>query len=153
MPLNAIKYQNTVIYKIQHINKDELLYVGHTTDFTSRKYQHKHSCITKNGPSYNLKLYTMIRENGGWDCFKMLEIKKYPCNDHREASSEEDKIIKELKSTLNSRGSILNKQRKDELANSKEMCECGQLYTHKHKTRHQQSQRHITQLNKVIKKN
>ncbi len=44
MPLNEINYENTVIYKIQHIEKDELLYVGHTTDFTKRKYLHKVTC-------------------------------------------------------------------------------------------------------------
>ena len=43
----------------------------------------------------------MIRNNGGWDSFKMLEIKKFPCNDKREALAEEDKVMKELSSNVN----------------------------------------------------
>ena len=56
MPLNEIKYQNTVIYKIQHIEKDDLLYIGHTTDFTKRKYSHKANCTNENTKKYNFKL-------------------------------------------------------------------------------------------------
>ena len=110
MPRNEIKYENTVIYKIQHNENDDLLYVGHTTDFTKRKYQHR-QCATSSPThrAYGLKLYTMIRENGGWDSFKMLEIKKYPCNDKREAEAEEDKTMKEMKASMNSRGSLLDK--------------------------------------------
>ena len=37
MPRKAIDYSKTIIYKIQHEDNDELLYVGHTTDFTKRK--------------------------------------------------------------------------------------------------------------------
>ena len=92
MPKKEINYQNTVIYKIQHTEKDDLIYVGHTTDFTKRKNCHKKVCVNPNYSSHNLKLYTMIRENGGWDMFKMLEVKKCPCNDSREACAEEDKI-------------------------------------------------------------
>ncbi len=52
----------------------------------------------------------MIRENGGWHMFKMIEIKKFPCSDHNEASAEEDKTMKELKANMNSRGSTLDKE-------------------------------------------
>ena len=41
MPRTPINYANTIIYKIQHIDNDEFLYVGHTTDFTKRKTAHK----------------------------------------------------------------------------------------------------------------
>jgi hypothetical protein len=108
MPLNEINYENTVIYKIQHIEKDELLYVGHTTDFTKRKYLHKVTCNDSKKKHYSLKVYEMIRNNGGWDSFKMLEVKKYPCTDRREAAAEEDRIMKELKATMNSRGAVLD---------------------------------------------
>ena len=90
MPLDKINYKNIVIYKIQHIDNEEMLYVGHTTDFTKRKYLHRTTCTNPNLRLHNLKVYEMIRNNGGWDSFKMLEIKKYPCNDKREASAEEE---------------------------------------------------------------
>ena len=31
-----------------------------------------------------------MRENGGFEMFKMLEVKKFPCNDLNEARAEED---------------------------------------------------------------
>ena len=42
---------------IQHIDNDELLYVGHTTDFNKRKCRHKANCN-----SCQFKVYQMIRE-------------------------------------------------------------------------------------------
>jgi len=102
MPRKAIDYSKTIIYKIQHQDNDELLYVGHTTDFTNRKHQHKCCCNNPNNKAYNIKVYQMIRENGGWDCFKMIEIKKFPCNDSNEASAEEDRIMGEMESNMNS---------------------------------------------------
>tara|TARA_R110000822_G_scaffold295609_1_gene417847 strand:- start:291 stop:821 length:531 start_codon:yes stop_codon:yes gene_type:complete len=101
MPRKAIDYSKTIIYKIQHEDNDELLYVGHTTDFTKRKCQHKCSCNCETNSKYNMKIYKMIRENGGWDCFKILEIKKFPCNDANEARAEEDHIMQEMKATMN----------------------------------------------------
>jgi hypothetical protein len=111
MPRKEINYQNTVIYKIQHTEKDDLLYVGHTTDFTKRKNNHKCKCTNPNSSRYNIKLYTMIRENGGWDMFKMIEIIKFPCNDHNEACAEEDKIMREMKANLNTISSVFDHEK------------------------------------------
>jgi hypothetical protein len=101
MPVNEINFQNTVIYKIQHIEKEDLIYVGHTTDFTKRKYLHKYHSSKESSKKSSVKVYEMIRSNGGWEMFKMLEVKKFPCNDKREAMAEEDKVMKELKATMN----------------------------------------------------
>ena len=121
MPKKPIDYQTTVIYKIQHIEKDDLLYVGHTTNFTKRKAGHKCACINPSNGHYNTKVYSMIRDNGGWDMFKMIEIKKFPCNDDREACAEEDKVMRDMKATMNSISAIfddeklkLNRQRVDQ---------------------------------------
>ena len=103
MPRKAVDYSRTIIYKIQHEDNEELLYVGHTTDFTKRKTAHKQGTNNPNTKVYNIKLYKMIRQNGGWGSFKMLEIKKFSCNDGNEACAEEDRIMKELKSTMNDR--------------------------------------------------
>jgi len=43
----------------------------------------------------------MIRENGEWEMFKMIEVEKYPCNDKREAERRENEVMKELKASLN----------------------------------------------------
>jgi hypothetical protein len=51
--------------------------------------------------SYNLKVYQMIRDNGGWMQFKMIIIKEFPCNTKIELLIEEDKMMRELNSNLN----------------------------------------------------
>jgi predicted GIY-YIG superfamily endonuclease len=78
------------MYKI--VSKDlnnNYIYVGSTTDFTKRKAQHKAGCINENNTCYNYKVYKMIRENGAWNEFEMIEIEKYPCNDKNECFARE----------------------------------------------------------------
>lgn len=100
MPKDNIDYSNTIIYKIYC--KDETIkdiYIGHTTNFVIRKYQHKTSC---NNTKNDLKIYKTIRENGGWDNWNMIEIAKYNCNDSTEARIKEQQHYEELKVSLNS---------------------------------------------------
>ena len=100
MPKDNIDYSNTIIYKIYCIDETIVdTYVGHTTNFYVRKYQHKNAC---NNPKIILKIYKTIRENGVWDNWNMVEIAKYNCNDSTEARIKEQLHYEELKSTLNS---------------------------------------------------
>ena len=48
MPKVPIDYNNTIIYKIEHIEKDDLVYVGHTTNFAKKKCNHKYICKSEN---------------------------------------------------------------------------------------------------------
>ena len=105
-----IDYDKTIIYKLQHETKDELLYIGHTTNFAKRKVQHKSNCYNENISHYNLKLYSTIRENGGWDAFNMVVIKEFPCENKQEARTEEDRIMRETQSRLNMRRSYLTQE-------------------------------------------
>ena len=106
MPKKTIDYSNCCIYKIEHIKNDTLIYVGHTTNFKQRKAQHKKCCNNESNKKFNLKLYTMIRENGGFKMFKMIEVEKYLCNDRREAERRENEVMKELKTSMNTRKSF-----------------------------------------------
>ena len=101
MPRKAVDYSKTVIYKIQHNEDETLLYVGSTTNFNNRKSQHKNSCTNPKNRCHNLKVYRMIRENGGWDCFSMTKIEDYPCENGRDAEAREDKHMRELKANMN----------------------------------------------------
>jgi|AntAceMinimDraft_1070359.scaffolds.fasta_scaffold71380_2 hypothetical protein len=101
MPKTAMNYSKCSIYKIEHIENESLVYVGHTTNFDKRKGEHKSNCKNENGKAFNYKLYQMIRDNGGFDMFKMIEVEKYPCKDKREAERREDEIMKELKASMN----------------------------------------------------
>ena len=47
MPKISIDYSNCCIYKIEHIENESLIYVGHTTNFKQRKADHKKFLIMK----------------------------------------------------------------------------------------------------------
>ena len=117
MPKLKINYSNAVIYKIQHLENKDLIYVGSTTDFVRRKASHKHACNYTYGIQYNVKLYKMIRLNGGWDAFKMIIIKVYPCLSKTELIIEEDKMMTELKTSLNSCKAYCSKAKQQPIIN------------------------------------
>lgn len=96
-------YNNTVIYKIvsndQNIND---IYVGSTTDFNKRKRQHKTDCNNVNSKQHNLKVYQIIRQNGGWEEWMMIKIEDYPCTSWNEAHTRERHYYNLLVGTMNS---------------------------------------------------
>ena len=53
MPKIPVDYSKTVIYKIEHIDDDSLVYVGHTTNWDKRKCEHKSFCNNENSSNYN----------------------------------------------------------------------------------------------------
>jgi hypothetical protein len=102
MPRVAMNYQNTIIYKI--VCKDLSItecYVGSTTNFTKRKYQHKHSCNNDSSKSYHVNVYAFIRANGSWENWCMIEVEKFPCDNMHEALKRERYWIETLNATLN----------------------------------------------------
>ena len=110
MPKNEIDYSHTIIYKIYC--KDQSIsdvYVGHTTSFIKRKYQHKLSCNNLNN---NLHIYKIIRENGGWDNWEMVEIDCYNCKNSEEARIKEQQHYEVLKCSLNSVPPYVDKMQK-----------------------------------------
>ena len=90
-------YSKIIIYKIQHNTNPELVYVGHTTNYVRRKWEHGNGI--KNKPEY--PLYKKIIEHGGWDAFCMSPIMKFPCETKIQAEIQEEKCRVELKATLN----------------------------------------------------
>ena len=102
MPKKAIDFSRNLIYKI--VCKDLTiteLYVGHTSNFRVRKNTHKSSCNNEKAKGYNYKVYSYIRDNGGFENWSMIEIEKYPCNDANECSARERYWIETLKANLN----------------------------------------------------
>ena len=103
MPKKKIDYSNTVIYKI--FCKDENvndLYIGHTTNFSQRKSCHKTACENSKNSLYDIKLYKIIRENGGWCNWIMQEIEILNLNNSTEARIKEAEYYEKYKATLNS---------------------------------------------------
>ena len=102
MPSKTINYENTYFYKI--VCNDLTItdcYVGHTTDFRSRKSSHKSRCINENNKSYNLKVYKFIRDNGGWINWSMVLIEQISCDNSLDAHKRERELYEVMKATLN----------------------------------------------------
>jgi len=102
MPRAAMDYSKTNIYKI--VCNDLTIkdcYVGHTTDMTKRKCAHKSRCHNEKDKKHNLKIYKIIRENGGWDNWNMVLVEKFPCKDKYEACKREREVFEELDAKMN----------------------------------------------------
>ena len=56
----------------------------------------------------------MIRTNGNWDNWSMIEIEKYPCNDKNEACARERYWYELLNANMNSVCPTLNIERRKE---------------------------------------
>lgn len=80
------------VYRIYDINEPKQFYIGSCKDFKKRKIDHRNRCKID-----NQKFYQYIRNNGGWDNFKM-ELLEY-CLEYQEREIE---LIKTLKPPLNS---------------------------------------------------
>jgi hypothetical protein len=153
MPRIVINYENTLMYKLvcNDLNITNL-YVGQTTNFTTRKNAHKSDCCKVGGLHYDYKVYQIIRKNGGWSNWCMVEIEKFPCTDSKEAKKRERYWIETLNATLNcqiplrtpseakKKCNIANKERREV---SKYECKCGGRYNLKHKARHYKTAKHL----------
>ena len=153
MPKTPMDYSKCCIYKIEHIENESLVYVGHTTNFNKRKGHHKCSCKNENNKNYNLKVYQMIRDNGGFDRFKMIEVEKYPCKDKREAERREYEVMKELKANMNAIKSFLTEEERKEYNKEyfkeKITCKCGCEVNKNSLKRHKRTKKHTDLINPI----
>jgi hypothetical protein len=101
MPVKTIN--DYTFYKIVCLdNSCNLCYVGSTANFNKRRQYHKNNCTNENSKTYNLKIYTTIRANGGWQNFKMIEVGKREQLTKREAEQIEEEYRQELRANMNS---------------------------------------------------
>ena len=152
-------YSKSLIYKLCSNDTDITdIYVGSTTNFNYRKYNHKSCCYNEKNRSYNYNLYKFIRENGGWEEWNMILIEYYPCKTKLELEKKEREIIENLKSTLNNaiptrtikewreeNKEYMKKQKEYKLL--KVECECGVIILKSHIVRHKQSKKHQNYIN------
>ena len=108
-----------VFYKIVCLDDSvELCYVGSTANFNKRKNKHKNRCNNENNENnknYNLKIYKNIRENGGWNNFKMIQIGTREQLTIRQAEQIEEEYRVELKANMNDRRCYRSEELKKEL--------------------------------------
>jgi hypothetical protein len=102
MPINTNLYSETVFYKIACKNKNIIdIYVGFTTNFKTKNNQHKYDCINEKSSFQHLKLYQFIKENGGYENWRMILIKRHSCVDVLDAHRVQNHYIEILGATLN----------------------------------------------------
>jgi hypothetical protein len=77
-------------------------YVGSTIDLVKRRWGHHQSCNNSTNKKYNLKVYKVIRENGGWDAWKMIEIERRIVKDNQDAIRIEQEWIEFFHAKMNS---------------------------------------------------
>jgi len=95
----------TITYYRIYNDDLNLNYIGKTIDFNDRIKQHKSNCYNTNYSSYNIKLYKTIRDNGGIDNFKFMELDKIIFNkdeDGIEIRKMEQNFIELFNANLNS---------------------------------------------------
>lgn len=101
---NAIDYATRPISFYKFICNDPTItscYVGNTSNFRQRKYQHKNCCNDPKSKKYNQLLYTTIRANGGFDNWKMVEILSKICLSKIDAVTNEQNYIDALATGMN----------------------------------------------------
>ena len=85
------------IYKICCDDCPDFVYVGSTKAFRQRKASHKKDYKTK-----DLKLYNTIRENGGWDNWRMVILEDCGEISFTQARIKEEEHRVKLNANLNS---------------------------------------------------
>jgi hypothetical protein len=92
----------------------DLEYIGSTINWKERNSTHKSKCNNPKHKSHNQKKYQVIREYGGWDNWRMLEIGRREQLTLTEARLIEEEYRQENQSKLNSRRCFLTDEGKKE---------------------------------------
>jgi len=160
-----VNYGESMIYKL--CCKDSNItdfYIGSTTNFSRRKSQHKKNCNNQTDEHYNLKVYKIIRDNGGFENFDMILIEKVNVDNKRDLEKIERKYIDELKPSLNSiRSYISIEEKKSEKVyydknyrelNKEEKAKTDKIYRelNKEKVKLKKQEYHINNKDKINKK-
>jgi len=94
--------QKAFIYKLVCKSPDKKeIYVGSTKNIHQRAYNHYLTSVNPNSKEYNVKKNVYIRENGGWDNFKLVKLCEIEYTERVELRKKEQEYIDALKPTLN----------------------------------------------------
>ena len=164
-----VDYSNSKIYKLCCRDENiKEIYVGSTMNYISRLHSHRHISKTLENKNSKSKLYTFIRQNGGFDNWKLEIIESTSVNTLNELKSIERKYIEELKPDLNTnlptrsneeyyqnnREYFIEKMKKYVYDNKskyllKHHCQCGGIYCHFNKTKHEKTKKHMNYINSI----
>lgn len=139
------------IYRIYCVDQNiKEFYIGSTTagNYFARRRLHK--CLThkEDKRGCDSKLYTFMRNNGGWVRWQMEIIRKYDCVD-TEAQMKKEREVKDLMNPeLNSinpaRTEAEKKAQKKKFSSKKNQCNiCNGLFTSGNKAAHCNTVKHL----------
>jgi predicted GIY-YIG superfamily endonuclease len=137
------------VYKL-YCDGIDSFYIGSTWDMKRRKCEHKSNCNNTNSEKYNCKLYKYIRENKGFDNWKIEILVEKEFENKRELEIKEQECINLLKPLLNSKTAyqteeerkIYNKAISAKAFASKIDCACGSKTNKSDKSRHEKRKKH-----------
>jgi len=148
------------VYALSNADCENDIYIGSSKNIKKRMRGHNTSCNKVKARGYNSKLYTFIRNNGGWNKWNYHIIEEFDVYDKKLLKEREDFWMLEFKSTLNSRR--VNRTEKEWRKDNKEkvkkakqkyrednkaklsapnFCECGGVYSYATKARHYKSKK------------
>ena len=154
-------YSKAVIYTIR---SGDSLYVGSTTSYAMRKYNHKDNIYNEKKRKYFTKLYKTIRENNGeWD---MKPHKEFPCENKTQLTIEEERVRREMNADLNDRKCIRENEKEGKKNDNKKYreknkdkikiwknelieCECGCELTKNNLSTHRKSKKHMNLMESI----
>tara|TARA_E500000318_G_scaffold44869_1_gene42402 strand:+ start:79 stop:528 length:450 start_codon:yes stop_codon:yes gene_type:complete len=137
------------IYKICCDDLPDYIYIGSTKAFRERKRRHKRESLSNNS-----KLYTTIRENGGWGNWLMVILEDCGEINFIQAKIKEEEYRMKLNGNLNSQRCYRTEEQiKEQIKETKSNwylnapnpkfdCECGGKYTLHHKEAHFKTKKH-----------
>jgi len=102
------------IYKIVSDDCPEFIYVGSTKSLTDRKYSHKQTCNKPNKRNHNCKVYQTIRENGGWENWRMVIVEECGDISKIQARIREEHFRMEFNANMNSCKAFISEDDKKE---------------------------------------
>jgi hypothetical protein len=137
------------VYKLYCDGIDDF-YIGSCWDIKKRKPNHKSFCNNPKGKEYNYKVYQYIRENRGFDEWKIEILVEKEFENKRALEIKEQECIKLLKPSLNSQSAYQTKEERrlqqkatdDKRLATKINCICGSKTDKHSKARHERTQKH-----------
>ena len=88
-------------YKLHHLDNLHECYVGSTIDVHKRTSDHKSDCNNPRSQKYNTRFYKYIRDNGGFDMWRVTVLEQHPFMTKSNKLNRENELIDVFNATLN----------------------------------------------------
>jgi len=148
----ATDFSNCYIYHIKSMD-GVIHYVGSTSNMNSRKSCHRYNCSHENHKFYNIDIYKYIRNNGGFDNFEIVPIRKLENISNKNDLLIAERLEMEKYSDLkNMRGSYQTKEERIEYLNKwkRDHPECQRKYREANRAKVNEYQRKYRQQKKQL---